>query len=51
MKLRGYFWVQPVLYNWYNIGRDMYYPIYGTVHIKDPLLLIGKTDPDSVVAM
>ena len=25
----------------------MYYPVYGMVHIKEPLLLIGKSSPCS----
>ena len=26
-------------------GRGMYYPVCGTVHIKEPLLLIGESSP------
>ena len=40
-----YFSFQPVLHDWCNIGRGMCYPICGMVHIKEPLLLIGKGDP------
>ena len=29
--------------DWCNKGRGMYYPLCGIVHIKDPLLLIGKS--------
>ena len=36
---------QPVLHNWSNKGRGMCYPVYGMVHIKEPLLLIGKSSP------
>ena len=36
----GPFLVQPVLHNWYN--KDC-----GMVHIKDPLLLIEKSNPCS----
>ena len=34
---------QPVLHNWFNKGRGVYYPVCGMVHIKDPLLLIGTS--------
>ena len=37
-----YFSFQPVLHDWCNKGRGMCYPVCGMVHIKDPLLLIGK---------
>ena len=26
-------------------ASGMYYPVYGMVHIKEPLLLIGKSSP------
>ena len=39
----SYFSFQPVLHDWCNKGRGMYYPVYGMVHIKEPLLLIGKS--------
>ena len=29
----------------YNKDRGMCYPVCGMVHIKDPLLLIGKSSP------
>ena len=35
----------PVLHDWCNKGRGMCYPVYGMVHIKEPLLLIGKSSP------
>ena len=38
----SYFSLQPVLYDWCNKGRGMCYPVCGMVHIKEPLLLIGK---------
>ena len=38
----SYFSFQPVLHDWCNIGRGMCYPGCGMVHIKEPLLLIGK---------
>ena len=34
-----------VLHNWCNKGRGMCYPVCGMVHIKEPLLLIGKSSP------
>ena len=39
----SYFSFQPVLHNWCNKGRGMYYPVCGMMHIKEPLLLIGKS--------
>ena len=39
----GYFSFQPVLHNLYNKGRGMYYPVCAMMHIKEPLLLIGKS--------
>ena len=38
----SYFSFQPVLH---NKGRGMCYPVCGMVHIKEPLLLIGKSSP------
>ena len=35
-----YFSFQPVLYDWCNKGRGMYYLVYGMVHIKE---LLGKS--------
>ena len=43
----SYFLFQPVLHDWCNKGRGMSYPIYGMVHIKKYLLLIGKSSPCS----
>ena len=40
-----YFLFQPVLHDWCNKDRGMCYPICGMVHIKEPLLLIGKSSP------
>ena len=37
--------VQPVLHDWCNICRGMYYPVCGMMYIKEPLLLIGKSIP------
>ena len=36
--------VNPLLCNWCNKGRGMYYSIFGMVYINVPLLLIGN-DP------
>ena len=41
--LFNYFLFQPVLHDWCNKGRGMCYPVWGMVHIKEPLLLIGKS--------
>ena len=30
-----------------NKGRDMCFPVCGMVHIKEPLLLTGKSSPSS----
>ena len=38
-----YFSFQPVLYDWRNKGCDMYYPVCVNMHIKEPLLLLGKS--------
>ena len=41
----SYFSFQPVLHYWCNKGRGMCYPVCGMMHIKEPLLLIGKSSP------
>ena len=41
----GYFSFQPMLHDWCNKGRGMCYHVCGMVHIKEPLLLIGKSSP------
>ena len=41
----SYFSFQPVLHDWCNKGRGMCNPVCGMVHIKEPLLLIGKSSP------
>ena len=40
----SYFSFQPVLHDWCNKGRGMCYPVCGMVHIKEPLLLIDKSN-------
>ena len=45
LLLISYFSFQPVLHDWCNKGRGMCYPVCGMVHIKEPLLLIGKSSP------
>ena len=39
----SFFSFQPVLHDWCNKGRGMCHPVYGMVHIKEPLLLIDKS--------
>ena len=41
----SYISFKPVLHDWCNKGRCMCYPVCGMVHIKEPLLLIGKSSP------
>ena len=41
----SYLSFQPVLHDWCNKGCGMCYPVCGMVHIKEPLLLIGKSSP------
>ena len=43
----SYFSLQPVLHDWCNQCCCMYYLLCGMMHIKDPLLLIGKNIPCS----
>ena len=38
-----YFSFKPVLHDWGNKGRGMYYSVCGMMHIKEPLLLIVKS--------
>ena len=38
-----YFSFQPVLHDWCHKGRGMCYPVCGMMHIKEPLVLIGKS--------
>ena len=39
----SYYSFQPVLHDWCNKGCGMYYPVCVMMHIKEPLLLIGKS--------
>ena len=41
----SYFSFQPVLHDWCNKGCGMCYPVCWMVHIKEPLLLTGKSSP------
>ena len=41
----SYFSFQRVLHDWCDKDRGMYYPAYGMMHIKEPLLLIRKSSP------
>ena len=43
----SFFLFQPVFYNWCNKDHGMYYPVCRMVHIKEPLLIIGKSSPCS----
>ena len=39
----SYFSFQPVLHDWCSKGGGMCYPVCGMMHIKELLLLIGKS--------
>ena len=39
----SYFSFQPVLHDWCNKVHGMWYSVCGMMHIKEPLLLIGKS--------
>ena len=41
----SYFSFRPVLHDWCNKDHGMCYPVCGMMHIKEPLLLIGKSSP------
>ena len=41
----SYLSFQPDLHDWCKKGRGMCYPVCGMVHIKEPLLLIEKSNP------
>ena len=41
----SYFSFQLVFHDWCNKGRGMYYFVYVMMHIKEPLLLVGKSSP------
>ena len=43
----SYFSFQPVLHDWCNKGHGMCFPVYEMMHIKESLLLIGKSSPCS----
>ena len=43
-QFASYFSFQPVLHNWCNKGCGMCYPVSGMLHIKEPLLLIRKSN-------
>ena len=45
VNINSYFLFQPVIYDWCNKGCGMCYPVCGMMHIKEPLLLIGKSSP------
>ena len=39
----SHFSFQPVLHDWFNKRCGMCYPVCSMMHIKEPLLLIGKS--------
>ena len=39
------FLIPAQLHDWCNKDRGMCYPVSGMVHIKEPSLLIGKSNP------
>ena len=39
----GYFSFQPMPHDWCTNGHGMCYPVFGKMHIKEPLLLIEKS--------
>ena len=41
----SYFPFQPVFHDWCNKDRGICYHVCGMMHIKEPLLLIGKSSP------
>ena len=41
----SYFSFQPVLHDWCNKVRGIWNPLCGMMHIKEPLLLVGKSSP------
>ena len=41
----SYFSFQSVLYDWCNKDRNMCYPVCWMMHLKEPLLLIGMSNP------
>ena len=41
----SYFLFQPVLHDWFNKGCGMCHIVCGMMHIKEPLLLMGKSSP------
>ena len=43
----SYFSFEPVPHDWCNKDRGMCNPVCRMVHIKEPLLLIGKSSPCS----
>ena len=45
VNLLSYFLFKSVLNDRYNKGCGMCYPVYGMMHIKELLLLIGKSNP------
>ena len=44
-SILSYFSFQPVIHDWCNKDRGMCNPVCGMVHIKELLLLFGKSSP------
>ena len=43
--IKSHFSFQPVPHDWCTKGSGMCYPVYEMMHIKEPLLPIGKSSP------
>ena len=39
----NYFSFQPVIHDLYNKGRGKCYPVCGMMHVKELLLIVGKS--------
>ena len=44
----SYYFFRTLLHDWCNKGRGVGYPVGLMMHIKEPMLLIGKSSPCSV---
>ena len=43
----SYFLSQPVLHSWCNKDCDIYYPVFGMVNIKNPVIQFENSSPCS----
>ena len=41
----SYLSFQPWFHDWCNKCRGMCYPVYGMMHINEPMIVIGKCSP------